>query len=145
MCACVVLESCVNDLPEARIRDRRLDQFFLSVALKWLTSYLADRVQFTKIDKHSSLVTCLSGVPQRSVRGPLLFAVYVSPIDGVISSHGVHYHQYTDNTQLYQSMRACGSDTGLTMLVTFTLSARTTLLNDHSYITRMLFKNIGCM
>ena len=27
----------------------------------------------------------------------------------------------------------------------FTLSTRTTLLNDHNYITRMLFKSIGCL
>ena len=32
--------------------------------------------------------------PQRSVLGPLLFAVYCSPVADVIASHGVQHYQY---------------------------------------------------
>ena len=59
-------------------------------ALDWLRSYLAGRRQFVKIGNHSSpLISCSFGVPQRSVLGPIVFAVCVSPIGEVISSHGV--------------------------------------------------------
>ena len=45
--------------------------------LDWLRSYLADRAQFVKMGQHQSDTVALDvGVPQGSVLGPLLFAVY---------------------------------------------------------------------
>jgi len=60
----------------------------------WLRSYLQDKTQFVKLGQHQSPVVWLDvGVPQGSVLGPLLFAVYCSPVADLIASHGVQYHQ----------------------------------------------------
>ena len=69
---------------------------------RWLQSYLSDRKQFVKLGQHSSDITpCVSGVPQGStVLGPLLFTAYTSPVGDLISSHGVSYHTFADDTQL---------------------------------------------
>ena len=51
-----------------------------------------------------TIVDCTSGVPQDSVLGPILFALYVSPIKNVITVHSVSYHQYVDYTQFYVAL-----------------------------------------
>ena len=56
------------------------------VALEWIVSYLADRQQYVKIGQHLSTTHKLdSGVPQRSVLGPMLFNAYGSPVGDVIT------------------------------------------------------------
>jgi len=76
------------------------------VALEWLLSFLIERTQYIAVgSSRSTPVACLSGVPQGSVLGPLLFALYISPVDNVVSAHRLHLHQYADDTQLYMAVR----------------------------------------
>jgi len=91
--------------------------------LPWLQSYLDGRTQYVKIGQHQSTAIQLKvGVPQGSVLGPILFAVYASPVADVIANHGVQYHQYADDTQLRLAMRADNtmSSAGLSVLAAYT-------------------------
>jgi Reverse transcriptase (RNA-dependent DNA polymerase) len=75
------------------------NEFYVTdMALNWLKSCIEDWHKFVKLSRHcSATVRCVSGVPQGSVLGPLIFAAYVSPIGEVISSHGVDHHQYAND------------------------------------------------
>ena len=87
---------------------RRLEHTFgiTGPALQWLRTYLEDRKQYVRVgNDRSTAVSSEFGVPQGSVLGPKLFATYIAPIAGVISSFGIHHTQYADDTQLYIELR----------------------------------------
>ena len=37
--------------------------------------------------------------------GPILYLVYTSPLGAILRRHGVGFHMYADNTQLYLSVK----------------------------------------
>ena len=70
--------------------------------MTWFKFYITNRFQSVKLDKVSSdPSSLLTGVPQSSALGSLLFSVYMLPLGDRISRHGIMYHFYADDTQLY--------------------------------------------
>ena len=83
----------LNDFYNSGMRD---------VALDLLKSYISEREQRVVVGETQSEPTFLHcGVPQGSVLGLLLFTVYTSSLVNVLVAHGVDYHFYADDSQLY--------------------------------------------
>ena len=71
-------------------------------ALEWFRLYLGDRTQFVNTNGSTSERRVLQfGVPQGSVLGPLLFSLCTSPLSDIASKHGLSFHFYADDRQLY--------------------------------------------
>lgn len=67
-------------------------------------NYLNTRLQRVKIDNDvSAPLEMLSGVPQGSILGPLLFSLYTSEFEKKIQHSQIHF--YADDTQIYRSFQ----------------------------------------
>ena len=63
------------------------------VAADWFGSYMSERRQQVIFkDKRSTPVELECGLPQGSVLGPILFALYTASLGRLLRHHGVKYH-----------------------------------------------------
>jgi hypothetical protein len=84
----------------------KLSQFgFVGSAYNWIESFLLDRVQYVKVGACISQVQhVLSGVPQGTVLGPLLFLCFSSDIVKVVQHSQIS--MYADDTKVYKAIRS---------------------------------------
>ena len=75
------------------------------VLLKCLTNYLFDRGQRVVFNGCSSeLLPVISGVPQGSILGPLLFLIYMNDLCSLTLSRGAKLNMFADDALLYKEV-----------------------------------------
>jgi hypothetical protein len=72
-----------------------------------LSQYLTHRSFYVSLDDtKSSVFQVFYGVPQDSVVEPLIFILYTTSLNTIVSKSAANDHLYTDDTQLYMSFPA---------------------------------------
>ena len=69
--------------------------------IKWITNFLSDRKQRVKVNSsYSDYAPVISGIPQGSILGPILFVIYINDLPEIIENS---CKIFADDTKLYAS------------------------------------------
>ena len=72
--------------------------------MSWVEDYLQNRCQFVEINgKKSQWLPVISGIPQGSVLGPLLFFIYINDLPEHVNST---VYMYADDTKIYREIQS---------------------------------------
>ena len=73
--------------------------------LSWISSFLQNRTQFVIVDRRrSKIIAVISGVPQGTVLGPLLFLLYINDIFDVVKNCNIQV--FADDSKLHKVIRS---------------------------------------
>ena len=93
-------------MPHAPLLQKLADIGINPYLLRWIQSYLTNRKQYVAVEGASSpMLQVLSGVPQGSVLGPLLFLLYLNDVAHCISGES-QVNFYADDIALYRIIRS---------------------------------------
>ena len=93
-----------DTVPHRRLL-KKLEGYGISgTTLGWIKSFLNDRKQLVKVDQAKSKIdSVVSGIPQGSVLGPLLFVIYINDLpDNVLSSILL----FADDTKIFKEVNS---------------------------------------
>ena len=106
-------QSSAFDCVSHAILLRKLEKYGIGTnSLEWFCSYLSNRTQCVNIGtKYSNMKQVLNGVPQGSVLGPILYALYTNELPNVLKdNNNCQDPAHENNEYLFgENCRRCGT------------------------------------
>jgi hypothetical protein len=95
-------EKAFDRVPHKRLISKLYSYNINADIINWIKAYLYNRKQCVKINNCFSIwSTILSGIPQGSILGPLLFIIYINELPNICDS-GSNLFMYADDAKLYK-------------------------------------------
>ena len=105
MVDCIYLDfaKTFDTVPHKRLLNKLKAYGITGQMLKWIEAFLTGRTHAVRVNGVLSEVnTVISGIPQGSVLGPILFIIYINDILDNITSDGF---LFADDTKILRSIR----------------------------------------
>ena len=122
-------EKAFDKVPHRRLISKLKFYGIQDKLVRWIEAFLTNRTQKVKINGvHSSIKPVLSGIPQRSVLVPILFAIYINDLPDVCKDL-CNMYLFADDAKMYKTIKS---------------DVDATTLND-CYQNMMSWSNKWCM
>ena len=95
-----------DKVPHLRLIRKLKSHVMGNSIFNWVEQWLTDRIQRVVVDGEiSSWKSVLSGVPQGSVLGPILFLAYISDLEEGVTGKIL---KFADDTKLFRKVKEIG-------------------------------------